>query len=607
MAIIKLSSAGLEAGFRAPRMVPDNAPTVSDPWVRPADWLTLPVLTAGQQRGVLLCAIYPESSNQVAISILGTAFTVDWGDGGAPENFAAGYPTIASHNTTWASISSGTLTSRGYRQSIVSVVPQGAGTFQQFDINVVPTGISAGVGHVTPWLDVSVVSSTLQSFYTGGSDAIAGMLEQFTFVGPSSITGATNIMFYYAYSLRSVVGTAWTSNTTDVSSMFFGCASLQTVPLFDLHSCLWFTSMFNGCSSLVSVPLFDTSAVNGFGSMFLNCRSLQTVPRFNMGTSNTDCSSMFSGCSSLVTVPLFDMHLVVSVVSMFLNCVSLQTVPQFNFNYCASFNTMFSGCSALRSVPAFSGSGGTNATATSMFLNCVSLVSIGLIDTHNIKTFTTMFSGCSSLQTIPLLNTSIGTAFGSMFLNCYSLKSIPLLDTHLGVTTAFVNMFSGCSSLTTIPLLNTGLGTSFASMFNNCVRLITVPLLDLSHGTTVASMFNGCFMLQTLPLFDTHLVTTFDSMLAYCHTLQELPLFSNAAVVTTYNSMFAYCNALKVGAMTTIKQNIDYSNCQLSGAQLDLIYTNLATVAKTIVVTGNWGTATDTPSIAQGKGWTVTG
>jgi hypothetical protein len=47
---------------------------------------------------------------------------------------------------------------------------------------------------------------------------------------------------------------------------------------------------------------------------------------------------------------------------------------------------------------------------------------------------------------------------------------------------------------------------------------------------------------------------------------------------------------------------------QLAAAQLDEIYTNLPTVtSKTITVSGNWGTAGDTPTIATAKGWTVTG
>jgi hypothetical protein len=71
--------------------------------------------------------------------------------------------------------------------------------------------------------------------------------------------------------------------------------------------------------------------------------------------------------------------------------------------------------------------------------------------------------------------------------------------------------------------------------------------------------------------------------------------------------MFYNTFSLQRGALVGTSQNISYSNGQLSGAALDEIYTNLATVtSKTITVTGNYGTASDTPSIATAKGWTVT-
>jgi hypothetical protein len=59
---------------------------------------------------------------------------------------------------------------------------------------------------------------------------------------------------------------------------------------------------------------------------------------------------------------------------------------------------------------------------------------------------------------------------------------------------------------------------------------------------------------------------------------------------------------------TALKVTFSVASLKLSGAALDEIYTNLPTVtAKTITVTGNYGTATDTPTIAIAKGWTVTG
>jgi hypothetical protein len=59
---------------------------------------------------------------------------------------------------------------------------------------------------------------------------------------------------------------------------------------------------------------------------------------------------------------------------------------------------------------------------------------------------------------------------------------------------------------------------------------------------------------------------------------------------------------------TGIAQNISVANCKLSATKLNEIYSNLKTVTgKTITVTGNYGTASDDPSIAIAKGWTVTG
>ncbi len=52
-----------------------------------------------------------------------------------------------------------------------------------------------------------------------------------------------------------------------------------------------------------------------------------------------------------------------------------------------------------------------------------------------------------------------------------------------------------------------------------------------------------------------------------------------------------------------------FSNNNLDSTALDEIYTNASATGagKTITVTGNWGAANDTPSIATAKGWAVTG
>lgn len=117
-----------------------------------------------------------------------------------------------------------------------------------------------------------------------------------------------------------------------------------------------------------------------------------------------------------------------------------------------------------------------------------------------------------------------------------------------------------CKNLRTIPLLNTGLVVGFSDMFSGCVALETVPALNVTTGGFFSTMFNGCVSLSSAPLSGT-------------------------------------------------KANISYASCSLGPVALDAIYTNLASgvSAKSVTVTGNWGIASDTPSIATVKGWTVTG
>ena len=72
--------------------------------------------------------------------------------------------------------------------------------------------------------------------------------------------------------------------------------------------------------------------------------------------------------------------------------------------------------------------------------------------------------------------------------------------------------------------------------------------------------------------------------------------------------MFNSCNSLARIEAKNFRFTFSVASCKLSATALDEIYTNLPiAVSQTITVTGNYGTATDTPVIATAKGWTVTG
>ena len=195
----------------------------------------------------------------------------------------------------------------------------------------------------------------------------------------------------------------------------------------------------------------------------------------------------------------------------------------------------------------------------------------------------------------------------SLRLSTISHRKLEQFQLLTNSTVDFTNMFSLCSSLQSVPLLNTASGTNFSSMFSSCSSLQSIPLLNTASGATFSSMFSSCSSLQSVPLLNTASGTTFNSMFSPCPSLQSIPLL-NTAAGTNFNLMFNNCSSLEKGALSGTGANISYTGAKLSAAALNDIYTNLGTVtSKTITVTNNWGNATDNPSIATAKGWTVTG
>ena len=128
------------------------------------------------------------------------------------------------------------------------------------------------------------------------------------------------------------------TNIIDMSSMFFCCKSLLSLP--DIHR--WNTTniinmseIFECCNSLKSLPdisRWDTSNVTSMSWMFYECSSLSTLPDISKwDTSNgTSMSRMFSECSSLSTLPdisKWDTSNITEMYEMFFRCSSLKSLP----------------------------------------------------------------------------------------------------------------------------------------------------------------------------------------------------------------------------------------------------------------------------------------
>ncbi len=470
---------------------------------------------------------------------------------------------------------SGSATLLPYKLAIVSIVPQGEGTFTALNLNVKHAAVNGVTlpAYTSGFLDISVAGTALTTLAIGGTTILMNNLEQAQLIDSNAITNFSNL--------------------------FSTCRSLQSLPVLNTASGTDFTSMFNTCTALQTVSLVNTASGTNFSSMFLGCVALQTVSLPNTALVNT-FTSMFNGCLALQTVPLFNTASGTNFTSMFNGCVALQTVPLFNTALGTNFTSMFNGCSALQTVPLFNTALVT--TFSSMFSGCVALQTVPLFNTASSGIFSSMFNSCLILQTVPLFNTASGTNFSSMFANCRTLQAVPLFSTALG--TNFTGMFNGCSTLQTAPLFNTASGTNFSSMFNSCLILQTVPLFNTASGTNFGSMFAFCRTLQTVPLFNTALTTDFSNMFNTCPALQTVPLF-NTTSGTTFTGMFTSCAALIEGKLANTKRSISYDGCKLSKTALEDIFNGLAKAAG--AQTFNIGTNFGAPAVVSRAGTTTSG
>lgn len=400
----------------------------SSTYTRPSDWLALPSVVSGDQKAVLLHAVFDHDSNFCAFQCASN-YTVDWGDG-TTNNYAANVSAYHVFDYNYAGFV-GTETSEGFRQAIVTITPQATFNLTKLDFGIKHN--QAGLSnYVAQWLDVKMAGASIAiiNFYI--STVTSRMMQQFDFVGPN-LVNTYYLAFRQCTGLVKVVN-LYTENTVNLSSIFYECYSLKEIPLLTAPIATDCSQLFYSCFSLEEIPLINTALVTNMLSMFRNCYSLKEIPLLNT-SSVTNMNGMFVECRSLKTIPLLNTALVTNMDEMFAYCRSLRTIP--------------------------------------------------LINTIKVTSMFNMFQYCDSLKTIPLLNLVACTNIGSMFYGCNSLNKVPLLNTWK--VTTFTNVFVGCASLTQIPLWDTGLGQNFLNMFNGSILSI-LPAFNLTTATNLSGI-----------------------------------------------------------------------------------------------------------------------
>ena len=100
-----------------------------------------------------------------------------------------------------------------------------------------------------------------------------------------------------------------TKPITNVSNIFDGCNSLQSITDWNTSNIEDMSYMFCNCYKLESLPdisRWNTENVVNMSSMFLNCSSLKSFPEISEWKINKvkNMSYMFAGCKSLISFPI---------------------------------------------------------------------------------------------------------------------------------------------------------------------------------------------------------------------------------------------------------------------------------------------------------------
>ena len=505
----------------------DSTPSDNDetqPWVRPAEWLDLPVINSGDDRIAMLMYITSGIDISVDIEIHGTYVSlyerptysvVDWGDGNNSVIYGddirtsqPGYIGYASHTYKYEDISADTEFVRNgetCRQFIIDIDNVSGcynANLSRLRVNDLDGYTNAARKSVyTNLLDIHVASQNLE--YINLRDqyrGYPGQVEHVKIDTPSPLASNINmsLLFGYMHNLQSLeVPRYLTSGVTNMQWAFTECHKLKSVSL-DTSSATNFYQSFRYCFSLENVDA-DFNNVTSLFNTFIYCSSLKEIPL--SGISNCDARSCFQNCTSIKKIP--------------------DNFTITNSNCDALFNT----CTDLKAIP------------ENFFDNC-----------SGITNASSMFARCNSLRKVPTINLPDATEMGSFLAVCPKLRSVKIGNVNSigNGNYGFRYMFSECKSLTSVTFEDPENATpnDILAMFNECESLEFAPYFNTSSVTEAGSMFNYCYSLKEIPKYDFTSCTGMNNFAYQCFSLEKVGGFENAINMQACRSAFYNCLSL---------------------------------------------------------------
>lgn len=341
---------------------------------------------------------------------------------------------------------------------------------------------------------------------------------------------------------------------TNATYMFISCTGLSSIKL-SMPAVTNTTGMFDSCSNLVEVDIGYTTALTNPARMFAGTgvRNLELV-----------------NCAGFTRID-----------NMFINCTNLETVTFDSLSACTNANSAFQSCTSLRSVV---------LTGASAILNYASVLSF-----------------CTSIESIDLgTTTSAATSFGQAFFNAVNLKEIKNLDTRSN--TQFSSMFGTAASLPSCTINASSMNSNFAL---SMIGLGSMQRIEFSNMKWDFNISNNRFQAAELD----NIYTDVDT-LPTAKTITAGSVAGTTVTITTsgahsfwtgMRAVVASVNPSTYNGTFTITVTASNQFTYTKSGVGTYVSGGTATPSAVITVTGNPGTASDSPSIATNKGWTVTG
>lgn len=395
----------------------------------------------------------------------------------------------------------------------------------------------------------------------------------FRFVGsplPYAVYNDNELTFYYDNLSESRTGNiycplsdkAWKTNNIDVHRVIFD-STFSLAKLNDLSD--WFSNMSN-LSDVNGIEYLNTSEVTNMSRMFMGCNSLETLDLSSFDTSKlTSSTKMLSNCTGLERLVIsstmtnlasdacegigqdepceifapynFDFGVDTSYdffmwkkgyfkLGAIASPYALLSEDETTLTYYFDTNSnkrigtiyildnsdtnpaWYSQRASITKVvfdPSFA-----NFTPTSTYgwfrgmENLEEIEGLEYLDTSETTLMSYMFYGCFKLKSIDVsrFDTKNVEKMGYMFQNCTSLERIDISNFDYSNNTSCYRMFNGCTNLKTI---NTGewknnVNDQFGYLFSGCSSLESLDLsqLNLPSDAKTTSMLNGCSSLRSL-------------------------------------------------------------------------------------------------------------